>query len=118
MIKKLIKNSEFDIDVYQKKLHVFWNKEDYLKVSSYTLGYEDSVEDTVGCVQALDNQDGGTQYLIGIFDNNLATLAHESVHVAMNLCNDLGIKVDTDNQEPFCYLVDYIFRECEKKKPK
>lgn len=37
-----------------------------------------------------------------------SNIAHESVHAALEIFNDLGCNVDADNQEPFAYLVGWI----------
>lgn len=35
-------------------------------------------------------------------------VTHESVHAAMDIFRDIGADIDTDNQEPFAYLVGWI----------
>lgn len=39
------------------------------------------------------------------------TMAHEAVHAALDICDDVGVEVNADNQEPFAYLVGWITRE-------
>lgn len=43
-----------------------------------------------------------------------STLAHECGHVALNIFYTAGATVDTSNQEPFTYLLGYIFGEVIK----
>lgn len=46
------------------------------------------------------------------FDNisamTTSNIAHESVHAAMEIFNDLDCKFDANNQEPLAYLVGWI----------
>lgn len=39
---------------------------------------------------------------------NTDTIAHESVHAAMDIFDDVHCDVDVNNQEPFAYLVGWI----------
>ena len=53
--------------------------------------------------------------LIGIFEPLHKVLVHECSHAAMDICNDLGIKISYEQQEPFCYMLEYIYGEAAKK---
>lgn len=44
------------------------------------------------------------------------TIAHESSHAAMKVCDYIGAKIDLQNQEYFSYLVGYIAKCCEEVK--
>ena len=37
-----------------------------------------------------------------------SNMAHEAVHVSMDLCSLIDCYIDTDNQEPFAYLVGWV----------
>lgn len=43
-----------------------------------------------------------------------STLVHEACHVSLDICKILNIKEIEYNQEPFAYLVDYIFEKFYK----
>lgn len=43
-----------------------------------------------------------------------AVLVHETCHVSLDICKILNIKEIEYNQEPFAYLVDYIFEKFHK----
>jgi hypothetical protein len=48
-------------------------------------------------------------YLVWIQSNlSVGDIAHEAVHVAVELFRDMGAYLDPDNQEPFTYLVGWI----------
>ncbi|QEG09992.1 hypothetical protein KMI5_22 [Klebsiella phage KMI5] len=42
------------------------------------------------------------------------TVAHECAHAVLNLCHYKDIIIDTSNQEPFTYLMGYMFYEINK----
>lgn len=44
-------------------------------------------------------------------DCHISTLAHEAMHVVLNICHRRGIHVDTNNQEPVTYLTGYMVAE-------
>ena len=41
---------------------------------------------------------------------NLDWIAHESAHVALCIFNDVGAVITSDGQEPFAYLVGWVFK--------
>lgn len=45
---------------------------------------------------------------------SLRTIAHECTHIAMNMCHYKGMLIDTNNQEPFTYLMGYLVYEVER----
>ncbi|OOF53893.1 hypothetical protein BKK55_10865 [Rodentibacter genomosp. 2] len=52
---------------------------------------------------------GDTAYLLGVFNNDVSTAAHEAAHVAFYICRDVGVTVSAeDSNETFCYLVSNI----------
>lgn len=57
--------------------------------------------------------DGGLPVMFYIVceDQTLETACHESLHCAMNILHALGIDFGAHNQEPLCYLHEYIFKE-------
>lgn len=47
---------------------------------------------------------------------NFTNVAHESSHVAMDICSYCGVKTHYDNQEPISYLIGWVAKCCEKVK--
>ncbi|WP_288610175.1 hypothetical protein [uncultured Victivallis sp.] len=41
--------------------------------------------------------------------NDLAVLSHECAHITLKVLFQVGITVSKDNEEPFCYLMEYFF---------
>lgn len=49
-------------------------------------------------------------YLIGVFNNDMATLVHECAHVAFYICRDVGVTTRPgDANETYCYMLDRMF---------
>ena len=44
----------------------------------------------------------------------IATIAHEAVHACNQIFNLIGAKLDSNNDEPQAYLVDFIVKEIYK----
>lgn len=44
-------------------------------------------------------------------DCSMRTMAHEAMHVVLNICHRRGIIVDTNNQEPVTYLTGHLVSE-------
>ena len=62
------------------------------------------------CRQFVNDETGENLYLVGVFDNNAATLVHECAHATFYCCNDVGVTVDTGSaNETYCYLLDRMF---------
>lgn len=46
-------------------------------------------------------------YLIGVFDQQIATLVHECAHVCFYVCSDVGVTTrPEDANETYCYMLD------------
>lgn len=50
--------------------------------------------------------------LVGVFDNSMATLAHELNHAVINLFYAVGMPVNVVTAEAYCYLYDSLFSQC------
>ena len=83
-----------------------------------------SMSDVSGCVTPWIIKGGGKanvsmqeiSLIMPVFDLKddfyIGVLVHESVHVAKNVFKYRDITFDPDNDEPFAYLTDHIFRKC------
>lgn len=62
------------------------------------------------CRHFANETTGENLYLIGVFDNSIATLVHECAHATFYCCSDAGVTVKTDEaNETYCYLLDRMF---------
>ena len=53
--------------------------------------------------------------VLNFVTSNYATIAHEILHIAINVFKHVGIKLDYDNQEPLNYYFDYLFESTLKE---
>lgn len=52
-------------------------------------------------------------FLIGVYDGNPATVAHECAHAAFYICDAAHVRVDTAlANETFCYLLSHLVARC------
>jgi hypothetical protein len=43
--------------------------------------------------------------------HNISVVTHEALHVAMFMLHYIGVSYTVNEQEPLCYLVEYVVRE-------
>lgn len=53
----------------------------------------------------------GSVYMVGVFNGDKSVLVHELAHTAFKILRDCNIKADHKNQEAFCYLQEWLFKE-------
>lgn len=52
--------------------------------------------------------------VIGLFKNDLTTLAHEVEHAVINLCHYIGMPINTQTTEAVAYIYDSLFTQCKE----
>jgi hypothetical protein len=107
---------EFNFNIYPRKLWVTKNTDIKFLNENFSTSTGGKLLDdergahaaTYGDVMRKDNRDLG--YLVILFDNKLSVsaIAHESVHVAIFLADEVDINVDAQNQEPLAYIVGWV----------
>lgn len=87
------------------------NKEEWMQAEACIGVPAANLSTSVGrCRQFINDETGENLYLIGVFDNSLATLVHECAHATFYCCSDVGVSVQTDQpNETYCYLLDRMF---------
>lgn len=102
-----MKIHEFDPVIYPRKLCVAVSTDTF---SDMFEGVSECDADAiVYCVRDKQRNLGGI--LVRYESKNaitIANIAHESSHIAMNIFDYIGAKVDLANQETFSYLVGWI----------
>lgn len=65
-----------------------------------------------GATQTYTNAAAGENlYLLGVFDGQMSTLAHECAHIAFYVCRDTGVVIrEGGANETYCYLVGELFK--------
>lgn len=106
---------EFILNPYPRKLWIvkeekFEDIEDLFEFSLEGLEIPD-IEDAEG-ITFVCTKDSYCGYMVFITDNaSDSTLVHEATHVVLSLYRDCGIELHEDmDQEPFCYLLEYIYK--------
>lgn len=56
--------------------------------------------------------ENGWQQVVGIFNRDKETLVHELSHAVINLFNGVGMPINQDTSEAFCYLIGDLFTQC------
>lgn len=64
------------------------------------------------CQQYTSAEDNENLYLVGVFNDSIATLAHECAHAVFGICADVGVTTDAGQaNETYCYLLHGLFEE-------
>ena len=111
---------QFDPQIYPRKLWVVIEP-DMGKLMSRFGGLEkDELEDETwdAMTAHVYNKNKNIGGLMVIFKNSecltSSNITHESIHVAMDILDYVGVKIDYDNQEPLAYLAGWV-TECVYK---
>lgn len=108
--------STFNINFY---FHIGWSVEDFAAYAKKSYNYVRNSEYGDGTCLPLGDKgsDHSTAYAIWIRNKNAhSILAHECLHAALFIFDDIGVKYDGDNSEALCYLLDSLMRESKGKK--
>lgn len=95
-----------DIDPFRQTLYITFDKEEYLYKRNQ---FKEPVGDLDGTAGIASDEDG--VHVVGIFDNQLATLVHELGHVVIKVLESCNIEITGKNSEMFCYLQDNLFEQ-------
>lgn len=56
-----------------------------------------------------------TRIIIAVFDNKIGTLIHELQHAVIYLSDYIGMNINMQTSEAFCYFIDNIlYKQCVK----
>lgn len=109
---------EFDAVIYPRKLWVLIDNDRCRDVNEWFTGFEGEkllVEYNIGLastyISVMEKSTGALGMLVVIYDSYRSDIVlHESVHVCNAIFQQLSIKVDLDNDEPYAYLMSWIGR--------
>ena len=105
-----MKIHEFDPVIYPRKLWVAVSTRYIFQIDFEGVSeWDDTADAIVDCVRDKLRNLGGI--LVRFESKNaitIANIAHESSHIAMNIFDYIGAKVDLANQETFSYLVGWV----------
>lgn len=105
----------FNLGIYPRKIWVMISPsiEEVNKLFS-TIGNKDvlisenAIASTLHLQRKSNNHVGELIILYNLEEVTVGVMAHEATHAAINICNDLGINISVENQEPIAYLTQYI----------
>jgi len=83
---------------------------EYLTANHPKLKGPNDLKNATGAVYNLNNG-----ILIWIIERSICTLAHELLHVAINILTKMGIDIKNDNGEVLCYLQEDLIDVFMKK---
>ena len=110
--------SKIPVHLYGGVLLFVKTRKDFEKAYKHLHGteYPDDTADGAGltCREPVF-KDSTPYYLCGVFDSKLETVVHESAHCATIIMKRAGINSHDDDGESFCYLLEHIFMEINKK---
>ena len=110
--------SKIPVHLYGGTLLFCKTRKDFEKAYKYLHGseYPEDTEEGAGltCREHVV-KDGKIFYLSGVFDQDIETVVHEAGHVANIIMKRSGINPHDDDGEAFCFLLEYVFRETNKK---
>ena len=96
-----------DIPIYDCKLRVIITKPKKLNEQLKEVGYKGRVKGCNGI--ALRYPDTPQYYTMALTTKaDAGTIAHESLHMVINIMRDVDIAFDYDNSEPMTYLLQFI----------
>ena len=95
----------------------FFTSESRLRIDYEAMNGNDFKVGMSGCAIQFKPDDPVKEriWLVGVFDGTQRTLAHEMAHVALNICQNVGIDPQSSGGEPFCYLLDALVGAFEEK---
>lgn len=92
--------------VSQPKVYVCYEWEQYLAIRRKLYPQAQNVRYSYAKTSKIEFADGNIAYVVGVFNGRKSTLVHELDHLATMVLADQGIKHDTDDGEPHCYLLE------------
>lgn len=116
---KLFNKNLIYIDIFNTYIYVFFNEEDYNKMMNWR-GQEDVSKFAIGVSYAcpLPSNPYDIANVIGIFDFNIGIVAHESIHMAMTILDQVGYKINRKHDEMLPYLSEFIINKILELKKK
>lgn len=87
------------------------SREEYAQACDHLNVDVGSINSLAGTCRHYQNEDTNENlYLIGVFNNDIATLVHECAHATFYCCRDVGVVIETHkSNETYCYLLDRMF---------
>ena len=111
---------KINVDIYKTEILLFGSYEElerYCKKYGVMMeershyGLAASIENSEGLAGVLVDKEGRADYFIAIREKCIGNLAHECLHAAFFILENVGVEISFTNQEAVTYLFQYIFEE-------
>lgn len=90
---------------YRQTVWLARTRKEFTAAQEYIGGGKDDISGGNGFTATYYTEKQGIGILIGWFNDDPSTLAHECSHACFKILGLCGVKVETDNNEAFCYLL-------------
>lgn len=101
---------EYMVPIYNRRVYFVTDPETFAAVYGFLTERLDDVDECLGMVRTLAKPDTGeTCYIVGVFDNDMATFIHELGHLVIEIFSGIGMRVSPETSEGFCYLLDTLY---------
>lgn len=124
---KVIKNNKskvitLDLEIYPREVWLIFNPTveeiDRLFEPRHTSNLyisDTAIASTLSLVRKSNNKLGELIVFFKSDEVDSSIIAHEALHATFDICNDVGITLSADNQEPIAYLLQYIVGFIDKE---
>jgi hypothetical protein len=105
----------FTDDLYHAKYNIYIGEIDNLKNTikrKFNIDLDD--KQSSGSFFSIKNDNGEEHLLIWLDKWNIYNLLHEIVHAVVYVLEQRGVKIDSENDEAFCYYVGWVFEKSIK----
>lgn len=107
---------EFGIPIYGGRVALCRTFDQWKQCVLYLNPHAEVFPTGAGATQVWPNE-GGSIYLVGVFHNDrqrYRTLVHELGHVAFRVLGKAQVDTHSgESNEAYCYLLDFLYGECE-----
>jgi len=97
---------KFKTNVYEGTFYITNDKKEYSKL--YKKVFNEHFEPESAGIHAATSR----TFVIGVFDNKISTLTHELSHAAITMHELMGMSINNETCESFCYFIDHIKARC------
>lgn len=106
---------------YEQMVFISRSREEYNRWIEYVDGEKDAIgKESCGCFSMLSTPltNGGVIFLLGWFNAEPPTLAHECFHCLMKIFDHCGVHFDASNNEHFAYSLSAMMKAIMEMKKK
>lgn len=116
-MKKLPKPRSFRCELYMVKIHYYQKTSPEQTIQSLSRYlHVDFDRNRFDGLDGTATQIRDSEYVIWVRGNDLATLAHECLHIANMILDAKGIIPSFSNDEAQAYLMNYLINKCLRRK--